>query len=240
MTTRKRTSEEWGQPRVYIFPNYIWFMGTYTRHAMFSPFLARLHYTPGVDVRVHMQNVRANVSLLISVFLYFLLSEWDWLPLNFAYHQGSKFMLANSQNASWNSVLRLENKGTRKKLRVRYFISYQIPILVSKMFQQVYSKGRGKVEAPHNTDCLSCHVTAMVEKIMYFFKRRKEECGGQQVLCQRRGERWTKFQPQETIAIPHRNVKNCSKVGKTNCELDTAICEFKLKPLAKVCEWLKK
>ena len=154
--------------------------------------------------------------------------------------QGSKFMLANSQNASWNSVLRVENKGTRKKLRVRYFILYRIPILVSKIFQQVYSKGSGKVKAPRNTDSLSCHVTAMADKIMYFFKRRKEECGRQQVLCQLRGVRWTKFQPQEAIAIPHRNVKNCSKVGKTNCELDTAICKFKLKPLAKVCEWLKK
>ena len=88
------------------------------------------------------------------------------------------------------------------------------------MFQQVYSKGSGKVEAPCNTDCLSCHVTAMAEKIMYFFKERKlrkGECGRQQVLCHRRGERWTKFQPQETLAIPHRNVKNCSKVGKPNC-----------------------
>ena len=27
---------------------------------------------------------------------------------------------------------------------------------------------------------------------------------------------------------------------ETNCELDTAICEFKLKPLAKVCELVKK
>ena len=155
-------------------------------------------------------------------------------------YQGSKFMLANTQNASWNSVLRVENMGTRKKLRVRYFIWYQIPILVSKMFQQVFSKSSGKVEAPRNTDSLSCHVTPMAEKIMYFFKRRKEECRCKQVLCQWRGERWTKFQPKETIAIPHRNVKKCSKVGKTNCELDTAICEFKLKPLAKVCEWLKK
>ena len=32
--------------------------------------------------------------------------------------QGSKFTLANSQNASRNSVLRVENIGTRKKLRV--------------------------------------------------------------------------------------------------------------------------
>ena len=55
-----------------------------------------------------------------------------------------------------------------------------------------------------------------------------------------RGELWTKFQHQETIAISHRNFKNCSKTGKSNCELDTAICELKLKPLAKVCEWLKK
>ena len=80
--------------------------------------------------------------------------------------QGSKLTLANSQNASWNSVLRVENIGTRKKLRVLYFIYYRIPILVSKMFQQVYSKGSGKVEAPRNTDSLSCHVTAMAEKIM--------------------------------------------------------------------------
>ena len=39
--------------------------------------------------------------------------------LNKKYHgccQGSKFMLANSQNASWNPVLRVENIGTRKKV----------------------------------------------------------------------------------------------------------------------------
>ena len=34
--------------------------------------------------------------------------------------QGLKLTLANSQNASWNSGLRVENIGTRKKLR--YFI----------------------------------------------------------------------------------------------------------------------
>ena len=56
------------------------------------------------------------------------------------------------------------------------------------MFQQVCSKSSGKVEAPRNTDSLSCHVTAMAEKLMYFFKQRKEECGRQQVLCQRRGK----------------------------------------------------
>ena len=39
--------------------------------------------------------------------------------------QGSKFTLWNSQNASWNSVLRVENIGTRKKLRV---ISGQVTV----------------------------------------------------------------------------------------------------------------
>ena len=39
--------------------------------------------------------------------------------------------------------------------------------MVSKMLQQVYSKGSGKVAAPRNTDLLSCHVTAMAEKIIY-------------------------------------------------------------------------
>ena len=34
---------------------------------------------------------------------------------------GTKLTLANSQNASWNSDLRVENIGTRKKLRVHYF-----------------------------------------------------------------------------------------------------------------------
>ena len=31
-----------------------------------------------------------------------------------------------------------------------------------------------------------------------------------------------------------------SEVGKTNCELDIGICEFKLNPLAKVRELLQK
>ena len=39
---------------------------------------------------------------------------------------------------------------------------------------------------------------------------------------------------------PQCYIKHCSKVGKTDCELDTAIGKFKLKPLAKVCEWPKK
>ena len=47
--------------------------------------------------------------------------------------QGSKFTLANSQNASRNSVLRVENIGTRKKLRVHSIFQLILnPILVSK------------------------------------------------------------------------------------------------------------
>ena len=151
-------------------------------------------------------------------------------------------MLANSQNASWNSVLRVENIGTRIKLRVQYFVLYilnpyhGIKDVNSKSTVKAVEKSKRLVT---QTRCLAMW-RQWRNKIICFFKPRKEECGRQQVFCQRRGERWTKFQPQETIAIPQRNIKNCSKVGKTNCELDTAICEFKLKPLAKVCEWLKK
>ena len=39
----------------------------------------------------------------------------------------------------------------------------------------------------------------------------------------------------------HLLIESVSEIiAKTNSELDTAICEFKLKPLAKVCELLKK
>ena len=130
-----------------------------------------------------------------------------------------------------------ENIGTRKKMRVWYFILYQIPILVSKVFQPVYSKGSGKVKAPRNTDSLSCHVTAMAEKITFLWTKERRMSW---VLCPRRGEGWTKFQPQNTIVIQRGNDKNCSKVGKTNCELDIGICELKLKPLTKVCKMLRK
>ena len=51
-------------------------------------------------------------------------------------NQGSKFTLANSQNASRNSVLRVENIGTRKKLRANsIFQLIPNPILVSKTFE---------------------------------------------------------------------------------------------------------
>ena len=114
--------------------------------------------------------------------------------------QGSKLALANSQNASWNSGLRVENIGTRKKLRVRYFIKYLNLILFSKMFKPVDSKSSGKVEAPRNTNSRSFHA------ITHFHETKEW------VLCQRKGEGWIKFQPQETIAISQGNVYNCSKL----------------------------
>ena len=130
-------------------------------------------------------------------------------------YQGSKFMLANSQNASWNSVLRVENIGTRKKVASSIFHLYtKSPSWSHRCFSKSTVKAVEKSKRlVTQTRCLAMW-RQWRKKIMYFFKRRKEECGCQQVLCQWRGERWTKFQPQETIAIPHHNVKNCSKVGK--------------------------
>ena len=51
-------------------------------------------------------------------------------------YQGLKFTLENSQNASRNSVLQVENIGTRKKLRVNsIFQLIPNPILVSKTLE---------------------------------------------------------------------------------------------------------
>ena len=68
-----------------------------------------------------------KLTIWCKTFYYCTLWILSWLGNAFSLQnsiqiQGSKFMLVNSQNASWNSVLRVENIGARKKLRVWYFI----------------------------------------------------------------------------------------------------------------------
>ena len=127
------------------------------------------------------------------------------LPVKFRWIPFSSFR-GEVENVSANPGLEIHACKLAKCELKFSFASWKyrhLKKVVSSIFQQVYSNGSGKVEAPCNTDSLSCLVTTMAKKIMYFFKQRKEECGRQQVLCHWRGERWTKFQLQETIAIGH-------------------------------------
>ena len=69
--------------------------------------------------------------------------HWRAVPYLCTPSQGSKLTLANSQNASWNSVLRVENIGTRRKLRVLYFSFNRM----KSWSQRGFSKRQWKTES---------------------------------------------------------------------------------------------
>ena len=108
------------------------------------------------------------------------------------------------------------------------------------MFQSVYSKGIESQSASQHRPAVlgSNHVTAMAEKITHFFKRKKDvECGESSA---KEGEKDEPSSNRKKLKPYHTAMLKTVQKWETNCELDTAICEFKLKPLAKVYELVKK
>ena len=78
----------------------------------------------------------------------------------------------------------------------------------------------------------------MAKKITHFFKRKKDvECGESSA---KEGEKDEPSSNHKKLKPYHTAMLKTVQKWETNCELDTANCEFKLKPLAKVCEFLKR
>ena len=78
----------------------------------------------------------------------------------------------------------------------------------------------------------------MAEKITHFFKRKKDVEWGKSSA--KEGEKDEPSSNRKKLKPYHMAMLKTVQKWESNCELDTANCEFKLKPLAKVCKLVKR